>query len=139
MLCTEESISHLSLKQTLSIPIRTMSFIKDSQPFSAALVETSATVAAVADAYTYTSILCTVCVYKYIYIYLYYIHRRRVYTTRASVKMRSMSSALVHHLLCSRRTDRLRDDSIPLPSLSLSFSIFLSIYLHLSISSRQTL
>lgn len=34
VLCAEESISHLSLKQTLSIPIRTMSFIKDSQPRS---------------------------------------------------------------------------------------------------------
>jgi len=32
VLYAEESISHLSLKQTLSIPIRTMSFIKDSQP-----------------------------------------------------------------------------------------------------------
>jgi len=90
--------------------------------------------------YTYytppTAILCLYThilyiVHKYIYMYIPGTH-----TTRGSVKMRSMSSTLVHHLLffCSISTVKRADRRRGYLSLSLNHSISSSLAVSLSIS-----
>lgn len=130
VLCAEESISHLSLKQTLSIPIRTMSFIKDSPSRSSSPSFSFSSYSAVPHVRVCVSPTGRPADRQCL---IHTLARARTYVKTAFdvSSARSSNSSVVHHLLL-----RHRPMTAARPN-AVSLSLSLSVYVCMSLATRR--